>query len=246
MNNQDAKFYLSAYRPSGDDARDPAMADALEQARRDPGLREWFEREQAHDGAVSAKLKSITPPADLRTTILAGARASGPNRVPWQQSRWAALAAMLVMVGTIVTLLVRTPSATGGSGGLVDVAGYALRDLAGSHVGGFPTEQSDLAKRLSGEQPLLAKGLDMTPEQLREQGCHTLKVGGHDVFEVCFKRDQYYHLYLVRRSDARVEQGDEHPILVSKLSKAALSWADERYVYVLAGEGDGQNLRALL
>lgn len=49
MNNDEAKFLLSAYRPGGRDAADPSVAAALDQAKRDPALASWFERQQAHD-----------------------------------------------------------------------------------------------------------------------------------------------------------------------------------------------------
>lgn len=56
MSNNGAKFILSAYRPGGRDAADPAMAKALAQAKGDPALGAWFVREQAHDAAVAGNV----------------------------------------------------------------------------------------------------------------------------------------------------------------------------------------------
>ena len=66
MNNNEAKFILSAYRPGGRDAGDPGMATALAQAKSDPVLGAWFARERAHDAAVAWKLRAVVPPVGLR------------------------------------------------------------------------------------------------------------------------------------------------------------------------------------
>ncbi|MFH1499669.1 MAG: hypothetical protein ABII82_17805 [Verrucomicrobiota bacterium] len=246
MNNQDAKFYLSAYRPGGADARDPAMAGALEQVRRDPALRTWFEREHAHDAAVAEKLRSVAPPEGLRAAILAGARMSGEGRAWWRQPRWMGLAATLALLATLAGLWFSGWSAGSAPRGPGDLATFALRELGGLHYPAHAREGSPLESRLLAADTRLAEGLAFSPEELRRDGCHVLKVGGLEVFEVCFKRDRYYHLYLVRRDAARVEPGDEMPMLLVKEQRAALTWADDRFVYVLAGAGDGQDLRTLL
>ncbi|HZL45889.1 MAG TPA: hypothetical protein VFC28_06650, partial [Opitutaceae bacterium] len=72
MNNEQARFLLRAYRPSGRDAGDPAFADALRQAQGDPALGTWFAGEQAFDAAVAAKMRALAPPAGLREAILTG------------------------------------------------------------------------------------------------------------------------------------------------------------------------------
>ena len=75
MTNQDAKLVLSAYRPNGADARDPFFEQALQQAKRDPELMEWFEKQRAFDRVMVAKLRTIEPPARLEFTN--SCRASG-------------------------------------------------------------------------------------------------------------------------------------------------------------------------
>lgn len=247
MNNQDARFYLSAYRPGGQDARDPAIAGALEQAERDPSLRAWFAQEHAHDSVVAAKLQSITPPTDLRAAILAGGRVSS-HREWWSRPRWMAMAAVVaVLLGLAAFLRFGEPAGAPVAANTFDLAGYALRDLGGgTHTPAHLKDGSPLAERLLASAPGLAKGIAANTDELRRDGCHAFKVGGREIFEVCFLRDQYYHLYLVRREDARVEADDRHPMLVARGERAAVTWADDRYVYVLAGSGDGQNLRSLL
>ena len=98
MTNQEAKFTLSAYRASGQDAGDPAFAEALRRTRDDPQLGAWFERARAHDAAVGAKLREIAPPGELRAAILAGARASTMQSSWWRQPVWLAAAAAVVVL----------------------------------------------------------------------------------------------------------------------------------------------------
>lgn len=63
MNNDEAKFILSAYRPSGRDANDARFTEALNQAKQDPALREWLAQSQALDAVVMKKLSGIVPPS---------------------------------------------------------------------------------------------------------------------------------------------------------------------------------------
>jgi hypothetical protein len=82
ITNQDAKLVLSAYRPSGSDARDPFFEEALEQTKRDPELREWFVKERAFDDFIVSKLRTIEPSAGLHSEILARLRAIRAPRRP--------------------------------------------------------------------------------------------------------------------------------------------------------------------
>ena len=111
MNNEEAKFILRAYRPDGQDARDPQFAEALEQARLDPELGRWFAEQTTFDKAVSQKLQAIPVPADLRASILAGRKIIRP--VPWWTRRLhpAAAAAMLALTfATIGLFAAREPA----------------------------------------------------------------------------------------------------------------------------------------
>ncbi len=74
MDNREAKFLLSAYRPSGQDADDPCFAEALEQARRDPVLERCFNESIAFDATMTEKLRAVEVPPDLRENILAGVK----------------------------------------------------------------------------------------------------------------------------------------------------------------------------
>ena len=96
MDNRDAKFILGAYRPSGQDARHPPFAQALEQARRDPILQRWFKESVAFDAAVTDKVRAAVPPGDLRESILAGVKVSCASRRKNRVAKLALAAAFFV------------------------------------------------------------------------------------------------------------------------------------------------------
>ena len=98
--NEDPKLILGALRPNGQDANDPAFAEARSAAERDPALAAWLRETEEFDRAIASKLRAVAAPADLRAKILAGGRAS---RQPawWARSRVWAIAAMLMALAGV-------------------------------------------------------------------------------------------------------------------------------------------------
>lgn len=252
MNNHDARFLLQAYRPGGDDSADPQMAEALEQAKRDPDLGAWLAIEQSFDTAMTEKLRTVTPPAGLREAILAGGRVSGSARAGqatqawWRgaQARWIGLAAA-VALAAVTALTVRPKPAEPGIGAL---AQSALHEMQGAH--GAPTMAQDagaFGAWLQSPATRFASGLPLDLAQVKAGGCRVLNVAGRELLEVCFVRDGgEFHFYVGRREDFTVPAESAAPMLVAQGGLAAVTWADTRFVYVLAGEGDGTALKALL
>lgn len=74
MKNDDARQILSAYRPSGEDASDPIFEEALEQARRDPELEEWFKEERARDAALAQVFQSLRVPEEAKRSLVVVSR----------------------------------------------------------------------------------------------------------------------------------------------------------------------------
>ncbi len=69
MDKERAKFILGSFRPDGDDADEPAFAEALGLAARDRELGEWLANERSQDAAFAAMLMAIGIPEDLREAI---------------------------------------------------------------------------------------------------------------------------------------------------------------------------------
>jgi hypothetical protein len=226
------KFLLHAYRPSGLDKNDPAMAEALAQAGRDPALRAWFEREQTHSAVISAKLRSIEPPAGLRDAILAGARASQiaqRKRSRWRQPLWLGLAASLALL-----------LAFGAWWRFAPVPGDTVDEFALN----FVTRKFFLQKRghevAELKNWLVAQGGPLPGElpaefaRLRALGCRKVKFVGRNLSLVCFERDgKEFHVFVARRDEFPPSLAPRGPPLFEKKDHVVASWSDAQNYYVL-------------
>jgi hypothetical protein len=246
MNNHEAKFILGAYRTDGRDAGDPMFAEALAQAARDPELRAWFERDRKFDTAIAEKLDGIAPPAELKAAILAGGRASRPRHRWWANPLWLAAAAGIA-IAAIVNVSIRPSSGNADFSGL---ATFALSDIEHSHnehVGypeGLGAVQANLGSATLPFTAAVAQHVDL--DELQRKKCRSVKVGGLEVFEICFQRDgTWFHLFAARRTDESSNAGDRAPLVVSRGEYTAAAWADAKRVYALVSDS-GEALRRLL
>src|SRR5579862_10039222 len=106
MDNQQAREILSLYRPGLDDPNDPFFAEALMQARRDPELGRWFEKQCAVDVAVRDKFRQITAPAGLQQQILAERKVVRPA-IWWERSAFLAAAAAAIVLAVFAGYILR-------------------------------------------------------------------------------------------------------------------------------------------
>jgi hypothetical protein len=244
MKNDDAQFILNGYRPNGQDAKDPAFAEALEQAKRDPALGEWFARQQAHDAAVSGKLQEAMPPVHLRAAILAGSRMAQPVAGRrWMRPAWIGFAASLVLGAVAATLLPARASAEAEA-----LHAFALLD-AGETPHGRPvgTAAKELKLQLEQDGFCLATGLQFDFETLRTTGCRTLTSNDHDMVEICFKRNgEFYHLYIVKRADFANLRLGSFASPQSHNGVSFFSWGDEKHMYMLTSRAKPEIVAQLL
>jgi hypothetical protein len=246
MTNQEAKFTLSAYRASGQDAGDPAFAEALRRTQNDPQLGAWFERARAHDATVGAKLREIAPPAELRAAILAGARASTTHQAWWRQPVWLAAAAAVIMLLAVAGQISFRRSA-GPSVQATQLAELALSDLSVPGHRGHDAATGEMKAWLDAPDGKLTSGLNLDFAQMRAQGCRTLNLGGRDVVEVCFERKGLvFHLYALPRDAMPELPARAAPALVARATQAAAVWSDSKFHYVLATAAGMDALKRLL
>ncbi|HWL17723.1 MAG TPA: hypothetical protein VNR00_19085 [Opitutus sp.] len=245
MSNHEAKFLLHAYRPSGRDANDPAMADALAQAQNDPALRAWFQRQQAHDVAVSEKLIALAPPAGLRDAILAGARA-GSNarqaRPNWKRSILFAIAASIALVLSVTAWWWFAPT-----------PGQTLDQFAVNYVShGFRLEKRDadvevLKTWLAQQGGPMPRSIPAELERLQALGCRTVKFDEHSVSLVCFERGgKEYHVFVARRDELPADRSPRGPAMFVSHNHVVASWSDPKNYYVLVTDASREAVEQIL
>lgn len=250
MTNKEVKFLLQAYRSNRLDASDPALAEALARAQSDPELAAWLEHEQAHTGAVAAKVAEIQPPPGLRETILAGMHAepaARPRGAAWRHSFWLGLAACFVVLLGLAAWWRLTP-----------VPGVTLEEYAVNFVdrGFLLQERSPDVTRLKAwleerGTPLPGR-LPAEFARLRALGCRTLAFEGRDVSLICFERDgKEYHVFVARRADLPANGPAAPPLgpnlqLREHRGHVVTSWSDPENEYVLVSDGALEEVRRVL
>ncbi len=245
MNNREAKFVLSAYRPNGLDATDPAFAEALAQAKADPELGAWLAREQAHAAAVADQLKSIMPPPGLRDAILAGGRLSRPaaqSSAWWRQPVWLAAAATLAIL-LVATSVFWTRAASGRT-----LEEYALNFVArGFLLQKHGADVTELRAWLAERGGPVPRELPAKFARLRALGCSTLEFHGRELSLVCFEQDgREFHLFVADRIDLAAPGGSTEPRFFAGREHVAAAWSDTGSDYVLVSDADMPALRRLL
>ena len=246
MNNEEAKFILQGYRPNGADAGDATFCAAVEQAKLDPMLGEWFAKQQAFDAAVSAKLAQITAPAELRAAILAGGRvtAAGASqrRAWWNHPVWmGAAASVAVLLAAGLVLWPKQASA---------FDDFALADtrLSATHGHDSHGEASNALRLMLGQPTTkLGQRLPVNFATLRDTGCRHVSYRGRDVLEICFKRNgEWFHCYIGRAVDFPDIERGAAPVVVDKGNGAVASWADAEHAVVVVSKTGRKSLEALL
>lgn len=245
MNDQ-AKLLLSAYRPGGGDASDPAFAEALAQARRDPQLSAWLDESQRFDQVISEKLRGVAVPAGLRSTILAGAKMSRP-RPWWQGSRVWALAAAFAILAALGALWLgkaaRLDTWQTDSLAVLDQIESGAVNLDFEHE--KPAQLTDwLRERAAPVPSALPPALAAHPTF----GCKTIDAQGRKVSLLCFDlgNKEQAHLFTTPRAGLKIAPPDRHPIFSRLRNWNLASWRSGGHVQMLASELDAEKLRALL
>ena len=246
MNNTEAKFILSAYRPDGRDAADETFCAALIQAKTDPALARWFELEQSFDRAMCAKLGEIAPPPGLREAILVGGRVSADpavGRAWWRLPGWVAAAASLAVF--FATSLLFWPDRARAHESLPGfVVADAQRSMGHGVEGGHHQAFESLFKPADVR---LGQPVAMDFEGLRLAGCRAISFAGKPVLEVCFERDgMWFHCYVVRRSDFPALGADAAPRIAELGRSHIAQWGDADHVFLVVSKTGREALQRLI
>lgn len=244
MTTQEAKLILQAYRPGSEDGVDPFFAAALELARADKELGEWFERQCAFDQKMGKALQSQLPPAGLRDAILAKKTTKSFPK----QKKHAFYTTLILAVAAAITLMVgiavfyNTPTKEW-SGSSLTAANFARRALDIKEQGKIALEKmsSDpqmlrkwLADRGAPSDFVLPPGLSGVPSF----GCQSFDMGGTKVSLICFDlgNNQVAHLFVVDKSALIDASHSSEPQLYDDHGLAFATWTSGNRSYVLTGD----------
>src|SRR5437764_240066 len=107
MNSEEVKNILLLYRAGSPDAAEEQVEPALDEVKRDPDLRRWFEQTSRFHEAMREKFQELPVPPGLRESILARRRIIRP--LWWQRRAWAAAAAGIVLLLSLSALWLQQP-----------------------------------------------------------------------------------------------------------------------------------------
>ena len=233
MTTEQAKEILSVFRPGTDDERDPVFAEALQLARVNRELKDWFAETMAFDELLKSEVAQIPAPAALREAILAERKIVRP--APWWQHRltppqWAAAAAVAI-TGALVALWFGTRPAS-----FAEFRRHVVDESWGSapHVQVKVTSMSQLRHSLEAEH--LASRFTV-PRRLAPfvRGYSLVNWHGRELPVICFSSEgQHLHLVVAERGDFRdVPTGT--PEMDQWQSWRTASWSRDDFAYVLTG-----------
>jgi hypothetical protein len=236
MDNREAKFILSVYRPDGQDASDQRFAEALNQVRRDPMLERWFGASVAFDATIAEK---------LRENILAGVKVSRPLRWSSPLLRWAVAAAVLMaaIVGSLTLREMTRPRLSGWQTQGLRTITSLVDGQSSFDVHSQSARQ--LVNWLQTNRAPVASKLPRNLETLNSLGCKTFLWDQELVSVICLTRPDggLIHLVITKASAASDLARRNEPQLVQHGQWATATWREGEMIYMLALEGSRDQLR---
>jgi hypothetical protein len=244
VNNQEAKFILSAYRTGGEDATTGEFALALEQVARDPDLATWFSRQRSFDAAISDALCSVLVPRDLRANILAGAKISRRHFWPSRSALLAAAASLMLLAG-IASFWTRQPHLDRWqSDALAVLSSFSSGQPTFDHEG---TDSRDLQRWLEAHNAPGAETIPVALQTLPTLGCKTISSGGKTVSIMCFRMQDGQLVHLVVSDMSHLSRPPPpQPKFLRQNEWITASWTENGRVRMLALRGSERTLRELL
>jgi len=245
MNNQEAQLILQVYRPGGQDASDPLVTQALEQAQRDPELQKWFAEEHGLDLRVQAKLRTaIVVPAELKSNLLALKRTARP--ASRRRPVWLALAAILVLLLGLAAWWVRPANPAQLDSFRKAMVAYSMQRHA--HI---TFETSDITQIQKWLRDRGMTGEFELPGGLRgkpTEGCRVVEWNGQKAALICFVLADGHHvdLFVMDRAAVPSLAGSDVPQYTQTGALLTATWTTGKQVYLLTGGGNKKFLQKLL
>jgi len=233
VNSLEAKRILIAHRSGRGASDDSQLLEALEQARRDPVLHEWWKQQEAFHAAMQRGFSQVPVPSGLREQISARTKIIS---FPWwrRPPAWAAAAAIILLLG--LSTLLWTPSSNGSFATFRSrmVRFVLLQYRMDIQTNDMVSINQFLDTNHAPADYVLPPGLKKLPPL----GAGLPSWQGSRVSMVCFdsRTRGTLFLFIADRSEMkRPPTKDREYAQVNKLM--TVSWTDGGKVYVLAGEG---------
>ena len=234
MTSEEAKRILLLYRPQTSDAADAEMHAALEQARRDPALQEWFERYCEGQASLRQKFAELPVPEDLKDAILAGRKIVRPA-FWWQKPAWLAAAAAVAILFGVSALWPRSNSTDRFNLYRARMVRMALHEYRMDIV---TNDLRQVQRYLDAKGGPADFAIPNRLEHLNVTGGGHIRWGKTPASMVCFDRGGGQMLFLFVINSAAVKGEPQRPTPLKIGALQTLSWTQGRNTYVLAGPDD--------
>lgn len=241
MTTEQAKEILLRYRKGIPVIEDRALAEALEAAKNNPELGQWLSAHTLFQQQVCSELRSIQPPGELRSKILAGR----PAKAKWPKRTFiAAAAAILVLLG-LASYWFQPKEEQTLAAFQARMVSFALREYSMDIV---TNDVTAVRSFLQSQQAPADFPLPVGLVQAEVKGGAKLSWQNIPVAMVCFKLDPGETLYLfVLPSEAfsgRKLPSQTDIKAISRLTTA--TWQQGANVYFLAGNASPEVLKKFL
>jgi hypothetical protein len=245
MDRKEAQHILSALRPDGPEANDPAFAEALARMESDPALKAWWQAQQEFDRKISAKLAGVPVPDGLRENILAR-RKVVRFRPPVRYSTLLAAAAVLAFLCVAATFWHVA------NYGPVDRSDYAEAILSklgdkGPSLALFSADHEQVKAWLKSQNAPLGE-MPSKFASVPSIGCQKYVIHGHVVSLICFTLADggEAHLFMVDKSALADPPGENGAQFGNDKGWNIACWSDSRMTYIVATQESLDNLKQLL
>lgn len=247
MDNNKAQLRLAVYRRTGEDAQDSFFTEALQQAEKDPALREWLADQQAFDAQFGAALSEIRAPREGRALIEATMMRRPARRIRWWPM---AMAASIAVLFALYVSFGRPRGVTLPQTASVAEMAHHLTEHHAS-IGLMSGDYVKLRAWIAERGGPLPERLPPMLTQLSVLGCQTWETDRGKVSLVCFVRGNKEMIHLYVFEDLR--DGAALPDVSAPRFERAGEWSfalwkDDGRTYALGAMGDAraeESLRAL-
>ena len=243
MNRDEAKQVLLLYRPGTADAEDPEIVSAMELARQDPELGNWFNNHVQFQQGMMAKMRGLEAPNHLKAELLAGFRKV--VRPPWWTRPapvWITAAAACVLLLGLITFPPHREYPNQFSAFKERVVGEVQRQYA---MDWETSDMSRLRESIAAHGGRADYSVPKGLANLKLSGGAVLKWQRKPVSMVCFDRGggKMLFLFVLEKDAVKDPPPTTGPQLAVVHDLMTASWTQGGNAYVLAGPEE-QNLQA--